>query len=203
MPRLNYLVATCVLALSVGAANAAVFDVSGTFYTYTTPVSPITLGGTITINTTSGSLVGADLTVSGYAVPFTDVIPSLSTPFSSSPYSFWQVSAFTPDLLLGLEVVLETSKTPPPSPTLIGYAGGVIPGIFLDSYDGKFDIIRPLASCGGDFAYPTPCGSALERPPIATTPLAAALPLFATGLGVMGLLGWRRKRKNNAAIAAA
>jgi hypothetical protein len=27
------------------------------------------------------------------------------------------------------------------------------------------------------------------------TPLPAALPLFATGLGVMGLLGWRRKRK--------
>ncbi len=35
------------------------------------------------------------------------------------------------------------------------------------------------------------------------TPLPAALPLFATGLGAMGLLGWRRKRKNNAAIAAA
>jgi hypothetical protein len=27
------------------------------------------------------------------------------------------------------------------------------------------------------------------------TPLPAALPLFASGLGVMGLLGWRRKRK--------
>ena len=29
----------------------------------------------------------------------------------------------------------------------------------------------------------------------ATTPLPAALPLFATGLGGLGLLGWRRKRK--------
>jgi hypothetical protein len=28
-----------------------------------------------------------------------------------------------------------------------------------------------------------------------TTPLPAALPLFATGLGGLGLLGWRRKRK--------
>ena len=34
-------------------------------------------------------------------------------------------------------------------------------------------------------------------------PLPAALPLFATGLGVMGLLGWRRKRKAAAALAAA
>jgi hypothetical protein len=29
-------------------------------------------------------------------------------------------------------------------------------------------------------------------------PLPAALPLFATGLGGLGLLGWRRKRKGRA-----
>jgi len=29
-----------------------------------------------------------------------------------------------------------------------------------------------------------------------TTPLPAALPLFATGIGAMGLLGWRRKRSH-------
>jgi hypothetical protein len=28
-----------------------------------------------------------------------------------------------------------------------------------------------------------------------TTPLPAALPLFVTGIGGLGLLGWRRKRK--------
>jgi hypothetical protein len=31
---------------------------------------------------------------------------------------------------------------------------------------------------------------------VSATPLPAALPLFATGLGALGLLGWRRKRKN-------
>jgi hypothetical protein len=35
-------------------------------------------------------------------------------------------------------------------------------------------------------------------PPVAPTPLPAALPLFATGLGMLGLLGWRRKRKAQA-----
>ncbi len=35
------------------------------------------------------------------------------------------------------------------------------------------------------------------------TPLPAALPLFATGAGLIGLLGWRRKRKAAAAIVAA
>ena len=33
---------------------------------------------------------------------------------------------------------------------------------------------------------------------VAATPLPAALPLFATGLGALGLLGWRRKRKAQA-----
>lgn len=42
---------------------------------------------------------------------------------------------------------------------------------------------------------------ALEFSPVAT-PLPAALPLFASGLGAMGLLGWRKKRKNAGAIAA-
>jgi hypothetical protein len=36
---------------------------------------------------------------------------------------------------------------------------------------------------------------------VTATPLPAALPLFASGLGALGLLGWRRKRKA-AALAA-
>jgi hypothetical protein len=34
---------------------------------------------------------------------------------------------------------------------------------------------------------------------LAPVPLPAALPLFATGLGALALLGWRRKRKSQAA----
>jgi len=33
---------------------------------------------------------------------------------------------------------------------------------------------------------------------VGTTPLPAALPLFASGLGALGLLGWRRKRRDQA-----
>jgi hypothetical protein len=35
---------------------------------------------------------------------------------------------------------------------------------------------------------------------VAGTPLPATLPLFATGLGALGLLGWRRKRKATASL---
>jgi hypothetical protein len=42
----------------------------------------------------------------------------------------------------------------------------------------------------------------LGNAPVAT-PLPAALPLFATGLGALGLLGWRRKRKSAASLTAA
>jgi hypothetical protein len=44
----------------------------------------------------------------------------------------------------------------------------------------------------------TSCGTTTTT---SVTPLPAALPLFGTGLGALGLVGWRRKR-NAAAIAA-
>jgi hypothetical protein len=41
----------------------------------------------------------------------------------------------------------------------------------------------------------------ITTPSTSATPLPAALPLFATGLGALGLLGWRRKRKVSALAA--
>ena len=42
----------------------------------------------------------------------------------------------------------------------------------------------------------------LSNPEGQPTPLPGTLPLLVTGLGALGLLDWRRKRKNTAAIAA-
>jgi hypothetical protein len=42
----------------------------------------------------------------------------------------------------------------------------------------------------------TPISGTLEGG--GATPIPAALPLFATGIGGLGLLGWRRKRKAQA-----
>ena len=54
-----------------------------------------------------------------------------------------------------------------------------------------FSLEEPLAACQGQLCLSTP-----------SVPLPGALPLFATGLGALGLLGFRRKRKAaaNAAV---
>jgi hypothetical protein len=58
---------------------------------------------------------------------------------------------------------------------------------------------EPCLTCGGD----NPTALRVEMSGTATaTPLPAALPFFAAGLGAMGLLGWRRKRKATRMLAA-
>jgi hypothetical protein len=64
----------------------------------------------------------------------------------------------------------------------------------IDGFDQikQFEISGLAEACTGD------CNGG---GPGLATPLPAALPLFAGGLGVMGLLGWRKKRKAAAAAA--
>lgn len=66
---------------------------------------------------------------------------------------------------------------------------GIGPGQWADALNGL--------SSGGD-----PIRGYLVEYENAAVPIPAALPLFATGIGVMGLLGWRRKKRKNAAALA-
>jgi hypothetical protein len=50
-------------------------------------------------------------------------------------------------------------------------------------------------------AFQTQSTGDLLSQSIGATPLPAALPLYATGLGALALIGWRRKRKAAAALA--
>ena len=118
-----------------------------------------------------------------------------------------------------------TTYSVPPSNS----SGGSPPGpngfIITNNYDQVLSIefLNPLTTPGVDpivvGAYSYECFS-YSCPPggtdfvdtryfiggyavVTATPLPAALPLFAGGLGAVGLFGWRRKRKNAAVIAAA
>jgi hypothetical protein len=72
----------------------------------------------------------------------------------------------------------EFDYTDPLSITYLAPDGSVVPNLVF--YDSNLNGVIPLS--GQDFSE-------------AETPVPAALPLFATGLGMVGLLGWRRKRK--------
>jgi hypothetical protein len=170
-PKSTLAAAACALAFGIGAANASTFDVSGTFSDGTT------IGGFIAIDVSAGTVTSEDITTSRTGVgPFT-ATPSV---VGSSPIilEFGDTNSDELDLLL-------------PVSTLVGYAGGAL-CTFSASLEGVCtDQATNLRNLPGAFSLSLNSGSLT---PVAT-PLPAALPLFATGIGGLGLLGWRRKRK--------
>lgn len=83
--------------------------------------------------------------------------------------------------------------------TVGGFGSGGATGAFLHSFDFPLTNVFTLPD---GFTVNDPDVFLVNndfRSPTATTPLPAGLPLFATGLGGLGLLGWRRKRRIQAA----
>jgi len=69
--------------------------------------------------------------------------------------------------------------------------------LFIDQIVGPVDI-QSIGAQGSSFRPDGSCcalTSLVDLPLDVNTPLPAALPLFASGLGGLGLLGWRRKKK--------
>jgi HpiC1 cyclase len=100
---------------------------------------------------------------------------------------------------------IQLGSAPASSPGL-GMFDTVILQVVTDaSTPGLGETIQIILShgvlCNGCFSQVWWDNVRLDASPAgdAPAPLPAALPLFATGLGAMGLLGWRRKRKAQAA----
>ena len=93
-----------------------------------------------------------------------------------TPYTAFNSSLKTHPPFLDLEGLFHIS----------GLGGEVLTGLVVYFGTGTDHRTETFSSCTG----PNGCA-----PPPGETPLPAALPLFATGLGALGLLGWRRKRK--------
>ena len=155
------------LLAGLGAASAStVFDINGNS----------TYSGTLTIDTVAGSLNAADVQF-GTPPDFSNI---LSTNQGAADLRISVADGTTspgPILFLSLD----------DGGTLIGFTGGTI------------DTAAVLGACNLAselcIGVPEQFGSADLSPETAATPLPAALPLFATGIGGLGLLGWRRKRK--------
>ena len=67
----------------------------------------------------------------------------------------------------------------------------------FQTLDGFFNSVV-LSSTGYSFEFANLTAYDPPTVNVAVTPLPAALPLFATGLGALGLIGWRRNKKVHA-----
>ena len=116
---------------------------------------------------------------------------------ASGSITGWNIDIVSPSALrIGINDEIGILFIPPGNFNSVGDSVGILDCTQLGMGNSKC-----VASDGADEAGSG--GLAGTWSAVAETPLPAALPLFATGLGAMGLLGWRRKRKNAAAIAAA
>jgi hypothetical protein len=176
--RLNYISAICLLALSVGVAKAdtlITFDVTGSF------ASPATsLTGTLTVDATLATVTEADLVVGTIPDHFNMVI---STTALAAPNGYRVlVNNDVPDQLsIDLDNLSLTTGGAITAGSVFPTCPPADPGCII------FNFSELAGSLTGTFA-----------PAVAATPLPAALPLFATGLGALGLFGWRRRQRAQA-----
>jgi hypothetical protein len=87
-------------------------------------------------------------------------------------------------------------------PGVQGYGNQPIPFSFDYKVDPGTYTITFVGALVSSTSVGSLDGTITAGDPPSATPLPAALPLFATGLGALGLLGWRRKRKGATAMAS-
>jgi hypothetical protein len=158
----------------VGAATAdtiATFDVVGSFSTSNFSLYPsgTSLSGILQVDVTTGTVLfpGTDLNVAGLGAFIGD---GGGGPDSTG----WNIEVLGAHVGETLNIDFTTSPT---VGSLVGFTGGTI--------------LSGIASscCRQGTFFSGLTGS------ITLTPLPATLPLFASALGALGLLGWRKKRK--------
>jgi hypothetical protein len=129
------------------------------------------------------------------------------------------------DLVIGLNLVnnANANSNTPTAPGVTGLFGltGVVVGDTVELFATSFGLnelspsflyeisdtltFTTIAQASAESfttLFSAPAGTDIRGvafAPVTPTPLPAALPLFATSLGVLGHLGWRRKRKAHAA----
>jgi hypothetical protein len=184
-------------ALSVGAANATTFNVFGTFE------NGAALTGNIVLD--NGILLSLDLNASG-SIPGdnathwsgTAICQSSSCGPSLPSYGYYTIPGFTV-ISESYDARTETYHFS------IAIGSGSLASL---SWDFTLQPSEPLPFGGrilGGFVFDSAC-SGSGCPPItsmgltggtlvATTPIPSTQLLFLTGLGVLGLLGWRSNRK--------
>jgi hypothetical protein len=173
----NHLLACIVVATSLSVverAQSATVTTGGISPVYATAVDDVTIDG-ITYDVTFSTV--ADTTFLGNSAGAIDASRALRDALNGST-----ATAIDAVLAVGFIVEEQTNGGEPVVYNSVGDAWQAPGG--------------PATVTGGEFAD-------FNAANVNATPLPAALPLFATVLGGMGVFGWRKKRKDVAATAAA
>ena len=180
------------------AFSAAVSGASTITFETSLPSGVNVSGGSITNTSGCGALCGFNTTPGGQFFYLLDTANADATFTFSTPIDAFglYITGLQTDIVPQETLTFsDGSQQTIDIPTATGGGGAFVgftdfgKSIVSVTYDNTNDIVAL-----DDVQF----GSALTP-----TPLPAALPLFATGLGVMGWLGRRRKRNNTAATAAA
>jgi hypothetical protein len=196
-------VAACVLALSVGTANASTIAINGAFDSFVGTINPMLGSPPSSIDMTSFPLpayVNGTLTFDG------GVLSALQLNVRpAGSFNALSVGTIRPDgtVFVGYTTSGTFSDAQNWSFTLNGFRPGVGFGDWVYQIDLTLtDTAGILAASMYQVAQPGCCGFDSYvgnftdwHGTASEVPLPGALPLFATGLGALGLLGWRRRRK--------
>jgi hypothetical protein len=185
------LIAATVSLSAIGAASAS----ASTVYTYTGMAfvdqasSPYTTQDSVTASFIFSTALGDNM-------PFTDVTGT-ETSFTMSD----GVQKVNTTNTTSTQFMFSTDSTGNIRDWFL-FSQSAIGFIFSENDFGPSnpaqDAGQSAGGAGGNFGHPGTWTVSVSQ-----TPLPAALPLFATGLAMTGLLGWRKKRKSAAALAAA
>ena len=200
MSRINFLVVACALVLTVDAARANTITTFDTFGTFDNPDvtmyhPPSTLSGTLTVDVTAGIVTATNLVVPGFS-SFSNILHSYE--FFSG---LWTMTIANASGSI-LDFTFAPSPLPSPAPVtgsgqLFDLLAGIILGgeLYVACAEGS-ERCQGWPNWTGNFAEyfgGNPLRGTLTAD-LAETPLPAALPLFGSGLGAMGLLSWWRRR---------
>jgi hypothetical protein len=163
-------------------ASTITYDI-GTTTAVFAPTLSDTLTGTFTIDPTNLSNFPAiDINITGNFFTGTYNVPG-GCSICNPPYPpAGSVTGTDASIDTAVVLVFQNALSTSPDPITAVW--------FFNSLAGNLLLVSTSAS-----------GTATPATPPAT-PLPAALPLFVTGLGALGLLFWRGKRKNAVGIAA-
>jgi hypothetical protein len=173
MLRSCCLVATCVLAVTVGTANATLFDVSGS--------GTIPMGGTLTINASTGAVGPEDVTVPNppntTGLDFTNLVSSMLGSGST-----WDITVDQGASGYSLLLIL-------PVTTLVGYAGGTIEeaDLYQTALGPEGGLLCTSGACGALTASATGPG---------TVPEPSTWAIMLPGFAFLGYAGYRRTRSS-------